>query len=181
MYRIVGNVGSMVHEDQDAQADRGSIARRPPLPYRIAARWLHSSARSLANQPSRQGKREDLTTHRHVLLVSFRRDGRPVPTPVWFACAGDALYVRSEADAGKIKRVRRDSRVLVAPCDARGRLLGPPREARGRVLGSDETLKAEVALAARYGRTRRLVERLFFRDRQFAYLEVRLTSTSCVR
>lgn len=111
-----------------------------------------------------------------MLLVSFRRDGRPVPTPVWFASAGDALYARSESDAGKIKRIRRDSRVLVAPCDGRGRPLGSPHAAEARVLASDDTLAAETALAARYGIARRVVERLFFRGRQFAYLEVRLTS-----
>jgi PPOX class probable F420-dependent enzyme len=111
-----------------------------------------------------------------MLLVSFRRDGRPVPTPVWFASASNVLYARSEADAGKIKRIRRDSRVLVAPCDGRGRPLGPAHDAKARVLASDETLVAETALAGRYGVTRRIVERLFFRGRQFAYLEVRLTS-----
>ena len=113
-----------------------------------------------------------------MLLVSFRRDGSPVPTPVWFASVGDALYARSEADAGKIKRIRHNSRVLAAPCDGRGRPLGPAHDAEARVLASDETLTAETVLAARYGITRRVVERLFFRGRQFAYLEVRMTSES---
>jgi uncharacterized protein len=111
-----------------------------------------------------------------MLIVSFRRDGSPVPTPVWFASAGDALYARSEADAGKIKRIRRDHRVLVAPCDGRGRPLGPPHEGEARVLASDEMLAAETLLAARYGMARRVLERVFFRGRHFAYLEVRLTS-----
>lgn len=113
-----------------------------------------------------------------MLLVSFRRDGRPVPTPVWFASVGDVLYARSEAEAGKIKRISRHSRVLVAPCDGRGRPLGPPHDAEARVLAGDETLTAETLLAARYGIARRVVERLFFRGRQLAYLEVRLTSES---
>jgi PPOX class probable F420-dependent enzyme len=148
--------------------------RRPPLPYRIAARALHPDARGVASQPSRGGGGE-LSAHRNVLLVSFRRDGQPVPTPVWFASTSNALYARSEADAGKIKRIRRDSRVLVASCDRRGRPLGPAHDAKARVLAGGETLVAETALAGRYGMTRRIVERLFFRGRQFAYLEVRLT------
>jgi PPOX class probable F420-dependent enzyme len=108
-----------------------------------------------------------------MLLVSFRRDGTPVPTPLWFASAGDVLYARSEADVGKVKRIRRDPRVLVAPCDGRGRPLGPSHEAQARVLASHELLAAETLLAARYGMARRVLERVFFRGRQFAYLEVR--------
>jgi PPOX class probable F420-dependent enzyme len=107
-----------------------------------------------------------------MLLVSFRRDGTSVPTPLWFAAAGDVLYARSEADVGKVKRIRRDPRVLVAACDRRGRPLGPPHDGRARVLASDELLTAETLLAARYGIARRVLERVFFRDRHFAYLEV---------
>jgi len=109
-----------------------------------------------------------------MLLVSFRRDGTAVPTPLWFAPSGDMLYARSEADVGKVKRIRRDPRVLVAPCDGRGRPLGPPHDAHARVLASDEQLTAEALLAARYGLARRMLERVFFRGRQFAYIEVRL-------
>jgi PPOX class probable F420-dependent enzyme len=130
----------------------------------------------VAIQPSQGGNSEDLSAHRNLLLVSFRRDGRPVPTPVWFASVGDVLYVRSEANSGKIKRIRRDDRVVMAPCDGRGRPLGPSHDATARVLAGDETIVAETALAARYGIVRRFVERVFFRHRQFDYLEVRLAS-----
>lgn len=154
--------------------DPSQIVRRPPLPYRIAARALHPGARSVTSQPSGQRQQDQLSEHRNILLVSFRRDGSPVPTPVWFASAGATLYARSEADAAKVKRICRNGHVLVAPCDGRGRPLGPAQDALARVLANDETVAAETLLAARYGITRRAIERLFFRGRKFAYLEIRL-------
>ncbi|MEU8259501.1 PPOX class F420-dependent oxidoreductase [Micromonospora sp. NPDC048999] len=62
-----------------------------------------------------------LAEEKYVLLTTFRADGRAVPTPVWAVRDGDALAVWTAADTGKVKRIRRDGRVTVAPCDVRGR------------------------------------------------------------
>jgi hypothetical protein len=69
------------------------------------------------------------------------------------------LYVRSERSAGKLKRLRNDARVLVAPCTVRGKPLGAPFEASARVLEPREEPLAERALARRYGFGRELFER----------------------
>ncbi|MEU1286982.1 PPOX class F420-dependent oxidoreductase [Kitasatospora sp. NPDC005856] len=63
---------------------------------------------------------ERLAASRYVLLTTFRRDGRAVPTPVWVMGDGDCLAVWSAADAGKVKRIRNSGRVTVAPCNWRG-------------------------------------------------------------
>ncbi len=71
-----------------------------------------------------------LQRHKYVNVETFRQSGQGVRTPVWFA--GDpasgtpqTLYVYSEAESGKAKRIRRNPQVRVAPCDARGHLPGP--------------------------------------------------------
>jgi len=111
---------------------------------------------------------------KRALLVTYRRDGTGVPTPVWAAPAGGALYVRTERSAGKVKRMRRDDRVLVAPCTVRGRPLGAPFEASARVLGREEESIAERALAMRYGLGRELFERAIDLMRvDMCYLEIR--------
>ncbi|WP_434742391.1 PPOX class F420-dependent oxidoreductase [Micromonospora sp. SH-82] len=66
-----------------------------------------------------------LSAEKYVLVTTFRKDGRAVPTPVWGVRDGDALAVWSAADAGKVKRIRRSGEVTVAPCDVRGRPHGP--------------------------------------------------------
>jgi len=62
---------------------------------------------------------------RYLSLETYRRNGAAVRTPVWFAASGAVLYLYSTADAGKAKRVRRDGRARIAPCDMRGTITGP--------------------------------------------------------
>ena len=66
---------------------------------------------------------------RYLNLESVKRDGTPVKTPVWFAEEEGVLYVYTLANAGKVKRIRRHSRVRLAPCKMRGTVIGPWVEA----------------------------------------------------
>lgn len=103
---------------------------------------------------------EHLLGHKYCLLVTYRRSGEAVPTPVWFGLDDRKLYARSERDVAKVKRIRNDPRVRVAPCTVRGKPLGPPAEGRARVLDEPEDeQKAEVALSANYGLGRTVYER----------------------
>ena len=88
--------------------------------------------------------------HKYLSLESFRKNGQGVATPVWFAEEGGVLYVLSEADAGKVKRIRNNPRVRVAPCNFRGALKGGWLEATARLLAPDEAAHAEALLIAKY-------------------------------
>ena len=125
---------------------------------RMAARTAPRGVLQAATA-ARTGSLEELARAKRTLLISYRRDGTPVPTPVWAAPAGGVLYVRSERSSGKVKRLRNDARLLLAPCTLRGEPLGAPLEARGRVLEPAEEALAERALARRYGIGRALFER----------------------
>ena len=122
--------------------------------------WIrHPSARSLASEESTASGFERLGGHKYCLLVTYKRSGEAVPTPVWFGLGDGKLYVRSEADVAKVKRIRNNPKVRVAPCTLRGKPLGPPAEGRARVLdqpGDGE--HAEAALQANYGLGRKLYE-----------------------
>jgi hypothetical protein len=115
-------------------------------------------ARLSADAPP-TGSVDAIERSKRALLVTYRRDGTPVPTPVWAALSGGALYVRTERSSGKVKRLRHDPRLLVAPSSLGGRPLGPPLQAHAEVLARDEERVAEEALAARYGALRELFER----------------------
>lgn len=122
--------------------------------------WIrHPSAGSLADETRTVSGFEHLRGHKYCLLVTYKRSGAAVPTPVWFGLVDGRLYVRSEADVGKVKRVRNDPRVRVAPCTVRGKPLGPPAEGRARLLEQPgDGPKAEAALQANYGLGRRVYE-----------------------
>jgi uncharacterized protein len=118
-----------------------------------------------------------LDDHRYMQLVTFRRSGAGVETPVWFAAAGSRLYVHTEDPSGKVRRIRRDPRCEVGPCSLRGRALGPRVAARARILPPDDAAAAERVLAARYGLGRRLFMALAgpvfrWRGRREVYLEI---------
>lgn len=85
---------------------------------------------------------ESLPAARFLSLTTYKRDGTPVATPVWVVSDdGRRLLVWTSADSWKARRLRRNSNVLVAPCDARGRLRGDQIQATARILpGSDGAL-----------------------------------------
>lgn len=85
-----------------------------------------------------------LASGAYVSLTTFKRDGTAVATPVWVSHTGDRLYVWTEAGSGKVKRVRNDGRVLLAPSDARGRPQGAHVEGSATVLDA----AADVARVA---------------------------------
>ncbi|HEY7891127.1 MAG TPA: PPOX class F420-dependent oxidoreductase [Solirubrobacteraceae bacterium] len=139
---------------------------------RLAARTAPKGARTITDVP-RTGSIGDIRAHKRALVVTYRKDGTPVPTPVWAAEDGGCLYVRSERTCGKVKRLRKDPRVLIAPCTVRGKPLGPPFEATGRLLEPDEEPRAERVLASRYGPGRALFEWAMDRLRiDMGYLEI---------
>ena len=63
-----------------------------------------------------------LADARFVSLTTFRRSGEGVSTPVWVGRDGDALVVLTPAGSGKVKRLRHDSRVELAPCGRFGKV-----------------------------------------------------------
>ena len=154
-----------------AQPDRPRAARAHARPVpgrrlpgalfsaRMAARSAPSGAAAIGGQ-AHVGTVEEIAACKRTLLVTYRRDGTPVPTPVWAALGDDGLlYVRTERSSGKLKRLRNDARLLVAPCTVRGRPLGAPLEARATVLAPEREAMAEQALARRYGVGRECFER----------------------
>lgn len=61
--------------------------------------------------------------HQYINLTTFRKTGIAVPTPVWFVQIDGKLYVFTDPNSGKAKRIRLNGRARVAPSDARGKPL----------------------------------------------------------
>jgi hypothetical protein len=95
---------------------------------------------------------------KYLNLESFRKTGVAVRTPVWFA--QDVLhsaptitvfYIYSEADAGKVKRIRNNPKVRVVPCTARGDVRGVWIDGRARICENDEAAHGQQLLTQKYG------------------------------
>ncbi|MFD5398917.1 PPOX class F420-dependent oxidoreductase [Streptomyces sp. NPDC127097] len=97
----------------------------------------------------------------YVSLVTFRRSGTPVATPVWAVAEGAELLVWTRDDSWKVKRLRHDPRVTVTPCDVRGRIVEGARtvEGTGRLLeGAAGLGRVRKAMARKYGLRFRLMD-----------------------
>ena len=92
-----------------------------------------------------------LAASKYLSLTTFRRDGSAVATPVWLVRDGDALLVTTQASSGKVKRIRNNPAVLLAPCDARGRLKGEQVEGRAVLQDAEATVRTTGLIRRRYG------------------------------
>ncbi|MDS1112997.1 PPOX class F420-dependent oxidoreductase [Gordonia westfalica] len=91
-------------------------------------------------------------TAKYVNLTTYRKDGTPVTSPLWAALDGDRLVMWTVADSWKVKRLRRDPRVVVQACDVRGRkLFGEPVTGTAEVLDDAGSDRVKQAIADKYG------------------------------
>ncbi len=101
---------------------------------------------------------ESLFPGRYLSVTTFKRDGTSVATPVWFVSDGKRLLALTDLHSAKIRRIRHDPHVEVAPCHPGGKLLRPPIPARAEVLTSEADLeRVQELLLARYRISYRLV------------------------
>jgi PPOX class probable F420-dependent enzyme len=136
---------------------RASVSARVRRGLVLANKYLLEALRddqadSVLDLPVGDGGFASLAGHAHCLLVTYRKDGRPVAQPVWPGFDGDTAYVWTEVNAMKAKRLRTNPVALLAPCTFRGRPLGPPVAAIGRVLESNtERSHAAEVIGASWG------------------------------
>jgi PPOX class probable F420-dependent enzyme len=95
-----------------------------------------------------------LEDEKYVLLTTYRRSGKPVPTPVWSVPLGPGqLGFWTSSGSGKAKRLAHTSRVTVQPCDARGntREGTEPVEATARLVSGSDMDEIRTKIEAKYG------------------------------
>lgn len=101
-------------------------------------------------------ERDAILKAQYVAFTTYRRDGTPVVTPVWAAAEGGSLFIFSNPNAGKVKRVRNSSRATVAPCTATGTITGAALPAEAFLLSDDQMPKVWKLLVKKYGIAARL-------------------------
>jgi hypothetical protein len=96
--------------------------------------------------------------HKYLNLETFKKSGEGVKTPVWFAEAPAAdldsnaakLYVYTIGVSGKVKRIRNNPQVKIAPCDMRGNPKGDWADARAEIVTGAEALYGMELLNKKY-------------------------------
>lgn len=116
---------------------------------------------------------------RYVSLATFRKNGDEVRTPVWIAGEDGILFVYTNVTSGKVKRIRNDGRVRLAPCDMRGNVRGAWVRGEARLVRDDATRERGLqAVLKKYGWQMRFAlfaSRLSGRYRERAVLAIELS------
>ena len=91
-----------------------------------------------------------ISGQRYISMATFRKNGTPVYTPLWFGEDSAHLYVMTNSKSGKVKRLRNNPEVRIAPSTIRGKITGPEFAARVRFLKPDEFPRARKTINAKY-------------------------------
>lgn len=118
------------------------------------------------------------TRQTYLNLETFRKSGAGVRTPVWFVQTGDTIYIRTAANSGKVKRIRNNHQVNIAPCKMNGDPLGEWLPALAARVSDQETIRqVDRLLNKKYG----LMKKLFglasvLQHQEDAILEIKVKS-----
>ena len=94
---------------------------------------------------------------KYMNLETYRRSGEGIRTPVWFVESGNLLFLLTRSDSGKVKRLRHNSEVKVAPCKMNGEVTGEWSPAEAAVVESEESIKTVKSMfEQKYGAALRI-------------------------
>lgn len=114
-----------------------------------------------------------LQGYRYLNLTTFRKNGVPVITTVWFALANAKIYVWTAKESGKVKRIRHNAKVQIAPSTHLGRPRGPSVAATTRILSVTEQRTVEPVMNRKYGWQKKFFELLArLQGHEQLYLEI---------
>ena len=95
---------------------------------------------------------------KYLSLETYKKSGEGVKTPVWFAAdpasdlagQGARLYMYTIGNTGKVKRIRNNPRVKIAPCTLKGDVLGDWTDANAEIVTGEIASQAMRLLNKKY-------------------------------
>ena len=81
-----------------------------------------------------------------LTLETFRKSGQGVKTPVWFTQENGLLYIWTGASSGKVKRIRINPDVKIAPSKPDGTPLGEWVTAKASADDSPQAIRHIIQL-----------------------------------
>ncbi|GJJ18616.1 PPOX class F420-dependent oxidoreductase [Mycolicibacterium mageritense] len=119
--------------------------------------------------------------YRQIVLVTYKRSGEAVPSPINHGVADGKIYVRTDASTAKVKRIRNNPNVLVVGSNLRGKPSGPVAAGVARILPEAEHAHADAVIAANWSLPMKVFERGLDRgsqafDMPIAFIEITPTA-----
>lgn len=98
-----------------------------------------------------EDKLSQLSKFKYINIETFRKNGTGVKTPIWFIVYQGLIYFRTDARSGKVKRIRNNPHVRIAPCDIRGNLKGSWYDGKVNFADSAESSMVYSMIDKKYG------------------------------
>ncbi|MHA1933498.1 MAG: PPOX class F420-dependent oxidoreductase [Promethearchaeota archaeon] len=117
----------------------------------------------------------DILEGRTISLTTFYKSGKAVSTPVEFVRSNDKLFVSTEKKSYKVKRLRGNSKAVVATCTMRGKITGPEIDVQVKIIPQSEGNDIQEKLDVLYqGLLYRIMYKIMFwrSKEEVVYLEI---------
>ena len=94
---------------------------------------------------------ETFKKEQYINLETYRKTGVGVKTPIWFVEVNNELCFTTEPHSGKVKRMRNNPTVKIAPCKMDGTVTGEWYSGVIRFLQKDEVQAVDKVYSKKYG------------------------------
>ena len=99
---------------------------------------------------------EQFHNQKYVNLETYKKDGTPVRTPVWFMIDNDIIYVITREKTGKVKRLKNNQNIRIVPCSFTGEFKNEWINGIAQKITGDEAEKAIKLRKKKYGFSARI-------------------------
>ena len=93
----------------------------------------------------------EIESQKYISLETYRKNGNPVRTPVWFVVKDDLIYVVTRSQTGKVKRLKNNPQVKFASCNIKGKVTGQWISGTATILDDSQTAEAVKWRDKKYG------------------------------
>ena len=87
---------------------------------------------------------EDLESQKYISLETYKKNNQPVKTPVWFVINNDLIHVITREGTGKVKRIKNNPKVKLAPCTFGGKPTGEWVSGKASKVSGEESDKVRA-------------------------------------
>jgi PPOX class probable F420-dependent enzyme len=87
---------------------------------------------------------------KYISLITYKKNGDPIATQVWFVEADEKLYVVTLQGRYKFKRIKNNPSVKIAPASMRGKPRGDYLDGTARILSDAESKPIVVLFKKKY-------------------------------
>jgi len=104
-----------------------------------------------------ENKLEQFLDQKYINLETYKNDGTPIRTPVWFVIDKNLIYVITRESTGKVKRLRNNQNVRIVPCSFKGEPKNEWVKGAAEKITGDEADKVIKLRKKKYGMFVRLI------------------------